>query len=64
MLKPTVRRTWSPCGQTPIHQSWDRRDRLSVLSALTLAPRWRRLGLYFDLHAHNITTEEAVRLRQ
>jgi transposase len=61
MLQPTVRRTWAPRGQTPIHKSWDRRDRLSVSSALTVAPRRKRLGLYFDVHAHNITTDETVR---
>jgi len=61
MLQPTVRRTWSPRGQTPIHKSWDRRDRLSVSSALTVAPRRKRLGLYFDIHTHNITTDETVR---
>lgn len=57
MLQPTVQRTWAPRGQTPLHKSWDRRDRLSVLSALTLAPRRKRLGLYFDIHTHNITTD-------
>lgn len=61
MLQPTVRRTWAPRGRTPIHKSWDRRDRLSVSSALTVAPRRGRLGLYFDLHTHNITTDETVR---
>jgi transposase len=57
MLQPVVRRTWAPKGQTPIHYSWDRRDRLSVISAITVSPRRRRLGLYFDIHDHNIDTE-------
>ncbi len=57
MLQPVVRRTWAPKGQTPIHYSWDRRDRLSVISALTVSPQRRRLGLYFDIHDHNIDTE-------
>jgi transposase len=61
MLQPLVRRTWAPCGQTPIQRSWDRRDRLSVLSAITLAPRRKRIGLYFDIHTHNITTDEVYR---
>jgi len=59
MLQPTVRRTWAPKGQTPIHYSWDRRDRLSAISALTLSPHRHRLGLYFELFDHNITTEQA-----
>jgi transposase len=68
MLQPVVRRTWAPRGQTPIHHSWDRRDRLSGISAISVSPRRRRLGLYFDLHDHNIdsdTFERFVRwLRQ
>lgn len=58
MLQPTVRRTWSPRGQTPIHYSWDRRERLSVISAITVSPKRRRLGLYFQLFAHNLTADE------
>ena len=68
MLQPVVRRTWAPRGQTPIHRSWDRRDRLSGISAISVSPRRRQLGLYFDLHDHNIdsnTFERFVRwLRQ
>jgi transposase len=59
MLQPTVRRTWGIRGQTPIHYSWDRRDRLSVISAISLSPQRRRLGLYFKLFDHNITADEA-----
>ncbi len=58
MLQPVVRRTWSPRGQTPVHYSWDRRDRLSVASALTVSPRRRRMGLYFDIFDHNIRTDD------
>jgi len=58
MLQPLVRRTWAPKGCTPIPYSWDRRDRLSVISALTVSPQRRRLGLYFALHEHNIRTPD------
>ena len=58
MLQPVVRRTWAPRGQTPIQHSWDRRDRLSVVSAITVSARRRRLGLYFDIADHNIVTED------
>ena len=54
MLQPVVRRTWAPRGQTPILRQWDRRDRLSTISALTVAPRRRRIGLYRALYPHNI----------
>ena len=58
MLQPLVRRTWAPRGQTPILSEWDRRDRLSVISAITVSPRRRRLGLYFDILDHNIDTDD------
>ena len=58
MLQPTVRRTWAPQGQTPIHRSWDRHDRLSAISAVTVSPTRRRLGLYFDILDHNVKTDD------
>jgi transposase len=61
MLQPVVRRTWAPRGVTPIHRSWDRHDRLSVISAITISPRRRRLGLYFEIHRDNIHAEDAVK---
>ena len=39
---------------------WDRHDRLSVISALTVSPQRRRLGLYFDIFDHNIVTDDVV----
>jgi len=56
MLQPTVRRTWAPVGQTPISHAWDRHDRLSVLSALTVSPKARRVGLLFDVWPCNVDT--------
>ncbi len=58
MLQPTVRRTWAPKGKTPIHKSWDRHDRLSAISAITVSPTRRRLGLYFDILDHNVKTDD------
>ena len=58
MLQPVVRRTWAPRGQTPVQYSWDRRDRLSAISAITVSPKRRRLGLYFDICDHNIVTDD------
>lgn len=49
MLTPTVRRTLAPRGETPILRSWDRHDRISAISAVTVSPSRRRLGLYFRL---------------
>ncbi len=64
MLQPICRRTWAPRGQTPILRQWDRRDRLSAISALTVAPRRRRFGLYWALHRHNIRSAEVLQFLQ
>jgi len=53
MLTPTVRRTWAPRGQTPILDAWDRRDRISAISSITVSPKNRALNLYFDLLPDN-----------
>ena len=60
MLQPVVRRTWAPRGQTPIQWQWERHDRLSVISAISLAPRRRRLGLYWETQQQNICGEDVV----
>jgi transposase len=60
MLQPVVRRTWAPRGQTPIQYSWDRHDRLSVISGITVSPVRRRLRLYFQIHSHNINFEKVM----
>lgn len=60
MLQPTVRRTWAPRGKTPMLDCWDRHDRLSVISALTLSPERKRLGLHFDIFDHNIVADDFV----
>ena len=54
MLTPTVRRTWAPQGQTPVLSCWDRHDRLSAISCITVSPKARRLNLYFDLLPDNV----------
>lgn len=58
-LLAAVRRTWGPQGQTPILPAWDRRDRLSVLSAITVSPVRQRLGLCFRLLAPNCNATAA-----
>jgi transposase len=49
MLTPTVRRSLAPRGETPVLRSWDRHDRISAISAITVSPQRRRVGLYFRL---------------
>jgi hypothetical protein len=62
MLTPTLRRTLAPRGRTPILKSWDRHDRISAISALTVSPKRRRLGLYFRLlpDDENVHGEDTV----
>jgi transposase len=58
MLAPLVRRSWAPEGQTPVMYCWDRHDRLSVIAALSLSARRRRIGLYFAVHQKNVAAEQ------
>jgi DDE superfamily endonuclease/Winged helix-turn helix len=59
-LTPTVRRTFAPRGRTPVLSAWDRRDRLSAISCITLSPLAGRPGLYFDLLDHNVRGGDVV----
>ena len=43
-LTPTVRRTLAPRGKTPVLDAWDRRDRLSAISCVTVSPVAGRPG--------------------
>jgi transposase len=55
MLIPNVVRTWAPEGQTPIHRHRQgRRDKISVISRISLSPRRQRLALYYLLFYDNI----------
>lgn len=59
-LTPTVRRTLAPRGQTPVLAVWDRRDRLSAISAITLSPVRAKANLYFELYPHSIKGPQVV----
>lgn len=58
MLAPTVLRTWAPRGHTPLLRHWDRHDRISVISGLSVSPLRQHLGLYYQWHHHNIRQVE------
>src|SRR5205807_917128 len=50
LLIPTVVRTWAPQGETPIHRHRQgRRDKLSVISGISVSPKRRRLSLYSQI---------------
>ena len=61
-LNPSVRRTLAPRGETPVLEAWDRRDRISAISCITLSPFLARPGLYFRLLPlnRNAHAEEVV----
>lgn len=61
-LNPSVRRTLAPRGETPVLEAWDRRDRISAISCVTLSPLLAHPGLYFRLLPvnRNAHAEEVV----
>jgi hypothetical protein len=59
-LTPTVWRTLAPRGRTPVLEAWDRRDKLSAISCLTVSPAAGRPGLYFEVLPHNAHAEDVV----
>jgi hypothetical protein len=60
MLQPLVRRTWAERGKTPVIDQWDRRDRVSVITALSLSPQRGRVRMFFQLLDHNAKAEDFV----
>jgi len=59
LLIPHVAKTWAPQGQTPIHRHRQgRRDKISVISGISLSPQRHHLGLYSLLFFDNIAQEE------
>jgi transposase len=60
-LTPFVHRTWAPLGQTPVLRTRTRHRRhLSLIGALTISPRRRRLGWYLHFHANRTIRQEQV----
>ncbi|MGA3315840.1 MAG: IS630 family transposase [Candidatus Korobacteraceae bacterium] len=59
LLIPHVAKTWSPQGCTPVHYHRQRRrDKVSVISGISVSPKQQRLGLYYQLYFDNIGQEE------
>jgi DDE superfamily endonuclease len=59
LLIPHVARTWSPQGCPAVHYyRQGRRDKVSVISGISVSPRRQRLGLYYQLYFDNIGQEE------
>src|SRR5262245_60811704 len=55
MLTPTVRRSLAPRGRPAVLSCWDRRDRISAISCITVSPHVARPNLFFELLPDNET---------
>ena len=65
LLIPSVRKTWSPVGQTPVVRHRERHDRISAISGIAVSPCRFQCSLYCHLYEDNIQGEEvALFLRQ
>lgn len=60
LLIPSVRKTWSPLGQTPIVPHVYRHDRISAISGIAVSPRRFHCTLYCHLYEDNIQGEEVA----
>ena len=58
LLIPNVVKTWAPRGRTPVHRHRYRRDKISVISGISVSPQRHHLGLYYQLWFDNIGQAE------
>lgn len=65
-MAPLVRRSWSPCGCTPVLRQRSRlHQKISIIGALCVTPQRDAVHLFFRLHAANINAALIVEfLRQ
>jgi transposase len=54
LLTPTVRKTWSPVGQTPRLRHRQRHERVSAISAISASPVRQHFSLYCHLYEDNV----------
>lgn len=55
LLIPNVKRTWAPRGETPVLYHLYSQKRISAISALTVSPKRKRMGLYVRFWKRNIS---------
>jgi transposase len=60
LLIPSVRKTWSPVGQTPVLHHRYRHDRISAISGISVSPKRFHCTLYCQLYEDNIQSEEVA----
>jgi transposase len=54
MLEPTVRRTYAPQGQTPVHRIGNPHARISVIGAIILSPARDTIDLRYAMLPNNL----------
>jgi len=60
LLIPSVRKTWSPVGQTPIVRHRYAHDRISAISGIAVSPKRAHCTLYCQLYEDNIQGDEVA----
>src|SRR4030042_4656646 len=60
LLIPSVRKTWSPVGQTPVFHHRYRHDRISAISGIAVSPKRFHCTLCCQLYEDNIQGEEVA----
>jgi len=60
LLIPSVRKTWSSVGQTPILHHRYVYDRISAISGISVSPKRFHCTLYCQLYEDNIQSEEVA----
>lgn len=64
-LIPNLARTWAPEGQTPVHRHRQgKREKISVISGISVSPKRHHLSLYYLLFFDNIGQEEVGKFLQ
>jgi len=58
LLIPNVVKTWAPRGRTPVQRHRYQRDKISVISGISVSPKRHHLGLFYQLWFQNIGQEE------
>jgi hypothetical protein len=53
MLEPVVRRTFAPCGKTPIHRIADPHGRISVIGAIAVSPDRESIKFNYEMLEDN-----------
>jgi transposase len=54
MLAPTIRRTYSPRGSTPVCTVTNPHSKIAVIGAMTISPERRHFGFHFQLSEDNL----------